>query len=375
VAEIVRLVHDRRLLSSLRAEALNTARHYAASLCYERYAEYFERGLATAKEWTTEAPIVDWVAGDPGISVVEDLLPNEEQSYILRPRRRQASLTIPGYALPTGTRPVLRLEIFSSEPQIVTIPLRPKTGSFPPDLSAYLRSTARAVRQFASLRGSSIERVFQSLPSLGDPEQPLDFELAKGWNEVLIELPPRGPGGPLRLVFGGSNETLLSSLQIRGVDPSSEGVSLKERFDASETRGWTLGQPTRTELLAKGMDLLRCPAGLFRAFGHGPSLLLPEVPWPPGGTTIGWIDFSVPDDTIAQLFYRSGPLTEYSQEASLPQFVKRGRNLFALSLTANLTGRLRFDPGRVKGDYEIHALRLYSRRPSAEARTLIARSA
>jgi len=375
VAEILRLVHDRRLLASLRAEALKTARHYSASLCYERYAEYFKRALATAKEWTTEAPIVDWVAGDPGMSVVQDLLPNEEQSYILRPRRRHASLIIPGYALPTGTKPILRLEIFSSGPQIVTISLRPQTGSFSPDLSAYLRSTARAVRQLASLRRGSIEGVLQSLPFLGDTEQPLDFELAKGWNEVLVELPPRGPGEPMRLVFGGSNETLLSSLQIRGVDPSREGVSLKERFDASETLGWTLGQPTRTELLVNGMDLLRCPAGLFRAFGPGPSLLLPEVPWPPGGTTIGWIDFSVPEDTIAQLYYRSGPLTEYCQEASLSQFVKCGRNLFPLNLTANLTGRLRFDPGRVKGDYEIHALRLYCRRPSAEARTLIARSA
>ena len=179
----------------------------------------------------------------------------------------------------------------------------------------------------------------------------------------------------MRLIFEGNTDLVLSSLQIRAVSPSGEHDSLQERFDASGTVAWTSETATSAGLLAEGMDLTRYPPGRLRAFGHSPSLLLPEVQWPSDGTVIGWIEFSVPENTMAQLFYLSGPLTEYSEEASIPQFVKRGRNMFIVNVTANLTGRLRFDPGRVRGDYEIHAVRLYSRRPSAEAKTLIARSA
>jgi hypothetical protein len=123
------------------------------------------------------------------------------------------------------------------------------------------------------------------------------------------------------------------------------------------------------------MDIRAHPAGRFRSIGQLPSLLLPEVRWPSDATIIGWIDFSVPANTNAQLFYMSGPLTDYAQEASIVQFVERGRNLFIVDLTASLTGRLRFDPGKVPGDYEIHAIRLYARGPSAQAGTSIARTA
>jgi len=359
VAEIARLVRDRRLLASLRRESLNTARQYTASSCYQRYFDYFEQRLQRAQETKAEAPIVRWVPGDRRISVLRDLLPNEGGSYVLRPRRRRASVTIPGHVVPSRTAAVVKLQLFSSAQQTLTVPYRNRAGSVRPPLSNYLRLAAQAVRELRGRASSS----------------GLHLPVQQGWNELLIELPEQDAAEPFRLEFEGRSESVLSSLEIRLVSPSEGGASFKQRFDASTASAWKLESAANDGLLAERMDLLPYPAGHYRAFGKNPSLLLPEVPWPPDGTLIGWFDFSVPDDTTAQLFYLSGPLTEYSQEASIPQLVKRGRNIFTVKLTANLTGRLRFDPGKVKGDYEIHEVCLYSRGPSSDLQRPIARSA
>ena len=367
LAEVVRLVRDRPLLASLRREALNTARRYSASTCYGRYVAYFERCLEDARKWEPEKPILHWAAGDRGLSEVRDLVPGSGQSHLLKPTRRRAALIIAGYVARAGTNAVLKLQIFSSKQQMVTLPRRRSADPVSQSLSGILWSAVRAVRGETDRRGG--------VPFSTSPEQGMAFQLKEGRNELLIELPPQATGEPVRLVFEGSGDSVVESLQIREVSSHGERRSLEERFEASETVVWTLGSGSVSGLLATGMDILPHPAGRFLSFGDGPSLLLPEVRWPPNGSIIGWIDFSVPENTTAQLFYMSGPLNDYAQEASIVQSVKRGRNIFIVNLMANLTGRLRFDPGKVPGDYEIHAIRLYARGPSAQAETSIARTA
>src|SRR5215831_4804322 len=285
-AEVVRLVHDRRLLTSLRREALNTAREYSTSIRYQRYVDYFGRRLEDACHWKSETPTVNWVAGDEGISAVQDVLPSSAHSYLLKPKRRRASLTIPAYVLGKGTIPVLKIVIFSCERQTVTVPGRVRRG-----LQQYLGSAADAVSSPGRNAWSSIPQVLRGLPFSILGEQSLEFDLEKGWNELLIELPQNAAAEPMRLIFGGKTDLVLSSLQIRAVSPSDEHDSLQERFDASGTVAWTSETAPSAGLLAEGMDLTRYPPGRLRAFGHSPSLLLPEVQWPSDGTVIGWIEF------------------------------------------------------------------------------------
>jgi hypothetical protein len=150
---------------------------------------------------------------------------------------------------------------------------------------------------------------------------------------------------------------------------------LKERFEASDAIGWELKAAARPEVITDSVDLFPWPAGYFRSLGNDPGLLLPDIPWPLGGTLLGWIDFSVPVETTAQLFFLNGSMTNYSEEASIRKLARKGRNLFALNLTANLTGRLRFDPGEVPGDYQVHGCCLYLQRPRVDLAALTAQSA
>jgi hypothetical protein len=162
----------------------------------------------------------------------------------------------------------------------------------------------------------------------------------------------------------------LMAVALRpGAGPSEiESVLLDGRGVARRFRRAT----RRYEPLAcpEGACVLTSPGVTVRATASGlgvhapdddPQLLLPEIPYDKNESCLVRVDLTVPAATVLQLFYqREGePSPAYTENRSIVTPLFAGRNVRILEIPApGLVGRLRLDPGGLRGDYVLHGVEL-----------------
>jgi alginate O-acetyltransferase complex protein AlgJ len=98
----------------------------------------------------------------------------------------------------------------------------------------------------------------------------------------------------------------------------------------------------------------------FLSTGNDPSLIFSEMDL--DGDKFGAIkiDFTVPEQTTAQIFYLTNVAENFNGEQSLYLQAKKGRNVLVFYFPEKevKNDRIRFDPGVVPGDYIIHSIEI-----------------
>ena len=100
---------------------------------------------------------------------------------------------------------------------------------------------------------------------------------------------------------------------------------------------------------------------LITAHGADPALLLPPLRLLGHHRLVLAIDITAPTQTTLRCFYNTEEFPEgYHRERRLKSPLRAGRNRVFLELSVeNLSGRLRFDPGSLPGEYRLHSLAVY----------------
>ncbi len=101
---------------------------------------------------------------------------------------------------------------------------------------------------------------------------------------------------------------------------------------------------------------------VITALGNDPSTLLPEFSSPPHGSIVVKIEIDSPRDTISQIFYTTTKKQSiFSEEMSKKRPVFGGLNKLYFQLPGEeISGPLRFDPGKKIGKYLLHSIEVRS---------------
>ena len=95
------------------------------------------------------------------------------------------------------------------------------------------------------------------------------------------------------------------------------------------------------------------------ATNHDPHFLLPAIRLPHDRPIKLVMDLHCPKNTEFQVFYSTHEAGKHSEAESIRRPVKKGRNRFSLVLPGRkYTGRIRIDPGRVKGRYLLRSIKV-----------------
>lgn len=100
---------------------------------------------------------------------------------------------------------------------------------------------------------------------------------------------------------------------------------------------------------------------ILHSSGEDPWVGFPEILQPPDRNLALKVDMACPADTILQVFYKTADSPSYSEAMSVSRTVKTGRNVVIIPLKqTDICGPLRFDPGKMPGEYIIHSIELRS---------------
>lgn len=96
----------------------------------------------------------------------------------------------------------------------------------------------------------------------------------------------------------------------------------------------------------------------FRSTGNDPSFILPEMKLAENKFAALKIDFSIPEQTFAQIFYLTDQSENFNGEQSVLLQAEKGRNvlIFYFPEKGVKGNSIRFDPGLVPGDYVLHSI-------------------
>ena len=98
----------------------------------------------------------------------------------------------------------------------------------------------------------------------------------------------------------------------------------------------------------------------FHSTGSDPSFILPEMKLTENKFAALKIDFSIPEQSAAQIFYLTNKNKYFNGEQSVVMQAEKGRNVlvFYFPETGIKNKPIRFDPGAVTGDYIIHSIEI-----------------
>lgn len=96
----------------------------------------------------------------------------------------------------------------------------------------------------------------------------------------------------------------------------------------------------------------------FQSTGNDPSFVLPDMKLTENKFAALKIDFSIPKQTVAQIFYLTNQNENFNGEQSLILQAEKGRNvlIFYFPEKGVKSHPIRFDPGLVPGDYVLHSI-------------------
>jgi len=95
------------------------------------------------------------------------------------------------------------------------------------------------------------------------------------------------------------------------------------------------------------------------ATNHDPHFSLPDFDLPQNRPMMLVLDISCPTQTEFQVFYSTNKGGKYTEEESIKRPLKKGWNKLSLVLSGRkYTGRIRIDPGRVKGRYLLRSIKV-----------------
>jgi hypothetical protein len=100
----------------------------------------------------------------------------------------------------------------------------------------------------------------------------------------------------------------------------------------------------------------------FTATGEDPFLFFPSLTLPGNEKIAIRITFSVPGETVSQLFYTTEKNRAYNQQQSVSLNAKAGENILTFYLPEMFSGSrpVRFDPGNIPGQYSIRKAEFFS---------------
>lgn len=96
----------------------------------------------------------------------------------------------------------------------------------------------------------------------------------------------------------------------------------------------------------------------FQSTGNDPSFILPDMKLAENKFAALKIDFSIPEQTIAQIFYLTDQNENFNGDQSLFLQAEKGRNvlIFYFPEKGVKSHPIRFDPGLVPGEYVLHSI-------------------
>ena len=96
----------------------------------------------------------------------------------------------------------------------------------------------------------------------------------------------------------------------------------------------------------------------FQSTGNDPSFVLPDMELAEDKFAALKIDFSIPEQTVAQIFYLTDQNKDFNGEQSVLLQAEKGRNVLVFYIPEKgvKSYPIRFDPGLVPGDYIIHSI-------------------
>lgn len=104
--------------------------------------------------------------------------------------------------------------------------------------------------------------------------------------------------------------------------------------------------------------------GLHLTFSHDdPVIFLPTLAFARDRPTLLRVDLSLPQSGTLQIFYETASEPGYAEARSVRLALPAGRHARIIELPADVSGRLRLDPGPRAGEYVLHDIEL--RQPSA----------
>lgn len=95
------------------------------------------------------------------------------------------------------------------------------------------------------------------------------------------------------------------------------------------------------------------------ATGEDPYLHLPEMEVDPGRTASIVVEVTVPSNCVVEIFYESPGDERLTPEKSVSWNVGAGRHRLVRQIAHPINGRLRIDPGNVRGEYRIHRIEIH----------------
>lgn len=120
---------------------------------------------------------------------------------------------------------------------------------------------------------------------------------------------------------------------------------------------WRAGAPRSFDMAGTIKGAAENGSGLvIQSIGQDPQILLPELDYA-GKRVVVEAEVTVPAATHAQVYVQTPSKRRYSEDQSVALPVRAGRQRLEFSLGAfEVCGALRFDPGRLPGDYTLHTL-------------------
>jgi hypothetical protein len=96
----------------------------------------------------------------------------------------------------------------------------------------------------------------------------------------------------------------------------------------------------------------------FQSRGNDPSFVLPDMKLAENKFAALKIDFSIPEQTFAQIFYLTNQNKNFNRDQSLILQAEKGRNVMVFYFPEKgVKGNfIRFDPGTVTGEYILHSI-------------------
>lgn len=128
-------------------------------------------------------------------------------------------------------------------------------------------------------------------------------------------------------------------------------------YDKNNLNDEYIIHPGSSHLKPNAQIIAYSPDGNFVASGIDPSIAF-NIPDPKKNLMyIIKVDLQVPKRTIAQLFYKSGTNSNFSENQSLRQIATIDRNEYYFIINGNnFNGSLRLDPGTIAGKYQIRKI-------------------
>ncbi len=182
------------------------------------------------------------------------------------------------------------------------------------------------------------------------------FEGLEPGRHVVVSRVPVPPSKALngldRLLAAGKAGVPAWVKTARVKNAIRSGRRAAERIVASVRRPRVLTNGAAPDLSTPGPLVLHASDG-------DPSVLLPLFDYPAGEELHLLVDIDSPAETQLALYYSTSTGRGYDESRTIRNPLRRGRNVAILTFNSKgLEGRLRLDPGEVRGSYQIHRIEI-----------------